>query len=429
MTRASIEKGFGTLPPKRVSSTSRGQAYIDRLAESESPAFTARRARREERSGLSQDPIVWARARGCNVEDVDGNRYVDLTSGFGVAALGHAHPEIVRAIGEQSEVLIHGLGDYHPSDKKIELLERLVAMGPWEEGARAVLSLSGADAITTALKTAALKTGKPGVICFSRGYHGLSYGPLAACAYAPSFKAPFLEQLNPHIVECALPGSLADLNAIETAIRDDIGAVLIEPVQARGGVHIVPPEVLRGLAEICRRRGALLIADEIFTGLGRTGKLFASAEAKPDLLCIGKALGAGMPISACIGRAEVMGAWGQPDQIPMHTGTFFGHPLSCAAALRSLQLLEENDLIARAKELGSRFEKALSGFDMRRSGALIGVVANDRALRIVSALLDAGYLTLPAGPDASVVQIVPPLTMPFELIDGFAETLRQVWHA
>ena len=171
----------------------KGRDWVERLAASECPALTTRRKRRAEQTGASHDPIVWVEASGSNVIDADGNRYVDLTSGFGVAFVGHRHPEVVEAVERQSSRLIHALGDLYPSDVKIELLERLCALSPWAES-RAMLSLSGADAVTAALKTAVLATGRTRVVAFEGGYHGLSYGPLAVSGYAERFRKPLAAQ-------------------------------------------------------------------------------------------------------------------------------------------------------------------------------------------------------------------------------------------
>lgn len=407
----------------------RSRALVDVLAQTECPAFTARRARRAEASGAPQDPIVWAEARGSNVVDADGNVYVDLTSGFGVAAIGHAHPRVREAIAAQSERLVHGLGDLHPSDVKIALLERLAQLAPWE-GARVVLSISGSDAVETALKSAALATKKPGVLAFEGGYHGLGHGPLAACGYAPAFRAPFAAQLNPHVRFAAWDehDAGAALRAVDAAWSDDVGAVLVEPLQGRGGCRPASPGFLAGLAERCRERGALLIADEILTGLGRTGATFWSVEAGtlPDLICVGKALGGGMPISACLGRAEVMAAWGASDGEAIHTGTFFGQPLSCAAALASLDVLREEGLAARAAEVGGRFAARLhaaTGRPVTGTGLLLGVRFDAPVLGLVARLLGQGWLTLPAGADARTLQLVPPLNIDEPLLEAFTAAL------
>lgn len=402
----------------------RSAALVDALARTECPAFTTRRARRAERSGAPQDPIVWAQARGANVVDADGNVFVDLTSGFGVAALGHAHPAVTEAIAAQAARLPHALGDLHPSDAKIALLETLAELAPWPD-ARVVLSLSGSDAVETAIKTAVLATGRPGVLAFEGGYHGLSHGPLAACGYAPAFRLPFAAQLSPHVRFAGWHEQDLDamLASVDAAWTDDLGAVLLEPMQGRGGCRPAPEGLLAALQERCRARGAVLIVDEILTGLGRCGPTFLSGD-RADLLCVGKALGGGLPVSACLGRAEVMAAWGDPDGEAIHTGTFFGNPLGCAAA--SAALRELAPLGARARAVGGRWAERLRGLTGRPvsgAGLLLGVRFASSTLPLVAALLARGYLTLPAGADATTLQLAPPLTIDEDLLRGFDAAL------
>lgn len=419
-----------------------GARWVEVLAARECPSLTARRARRAERSGASHDPIVWAEARGANVRDTDGNVYVDLTAGFAVAAVGHAHPAVVEAAQRQMAVLPHALGDVHPSVPKLELLDRLAALAPFDD-ARIVLGLNGSDALAAALKTAVLATGRPGVIAFEGGYHGLMYGPLALCGYSEGFRSPFVSQLNPHVRFAPYPSSadelassLASLDALleEESFGDGVGAVVVEPALGRGGVVIPPPGFLAALAERCRARGALLVLDEIFTGFGRTGRRWGhdGEGVVPDLICAGKALGAGMPISALLGRGDVMAAWGDPGGEAIHTATFAGHPVACASALACLDVIEREGLVARAVETGaflldelSRLRRHRAVRDVRGRGLLVGVVLDDgaRTLALVRALLERGYLTLPAGPRAEVLSITPPLTIEPALLRGFVDTL------
>lgn len=419
-----------------------GARWVEVLAARECPSLTARRARRAERSGASHDPIVWAEARGANVRDTDGNVYVDLTAGFAVAAVGHAHPAVVEAAQRQMAVLPHALGDVHPSVPKLELLDRLAALAPFDD-ARIVLGLNGSDALAAALKTAVLATGRPGVIAFEGGYHGLMYGPLALCGYSEGFRSPFASQLNPHVRFAPYPesadelaSSLATLDALleEEGFGDGVGAVVVEPALGRGGVVIPPAGFLAALAERCRARGALLVLDEIFTGFGRTGRRWGhdGEGVVPDLICAGKALGAGMPISALIGRGDVMAAWGDPGGEAIHTATFAGHPVACASALACLDVIEREGLVARAAETGaflldelSRLRRHRAVRDVRGRGLLVGVVLDDggRTLALVRALLERGYLTLPAGPRAEVLSITPPLTIEPTLLRGFVDTL------
>ena len=418
---------LGRLPPSIVSAlpAEAGRAFVDRLALVECPSFTARRRRRQEATDASHDPIVWCEARGANVLDADGNVFVDLSGGFGAAAVGHGHPAVREAVTRQSGRLSHALGDLHPSDVKITLLERLAALSPWED-TRVVLSLSGSDAVTTALKTAAIATGRAGVVAFEGGYHGLGYGPLAACGYNDSFRQPFAAQLNPAVTFVPYGAVPNDLSGV--------GAVLVEPIQARGGVHVPPSDWLVALGQRCREQGALMIADEIFTGLGRCGSMWLSADANPDLICTGKALGGGFPVSACLGRADVMQAWGDCSGEAIHTGTFFGHPVGSAAALAALDVVEAEGLAARADRLGrqliDQLRDDLNGrcVEVRGRGLLIGIDLGEpgRALTVCRALLERGYIALPAGEKANVVQLAPPLTIDSELLDGFVRTISEI---
>ncbi len=398
-----------------------------------------RRARRAELSGATHDPIVWTHATGVNVFDADDNRYVDMTAGFGVAAIGHTHPRVVAAIATQSSKLLHALGDVQPADTKIALLRELAKLAP-VAGARVILGLSGSDAVEAALKTAVLHTKRSGVIAFEGGYHGLAHGPLGACGYSEAFRAPFADQLNPHVLFAPYPGEHDDvrdsISQISTLVAKadarSIGAILVEPIQSRGGVRVPPQNFLPALVEYAHANGMLLVADEIYVGLGRTGEPLTLGA---DLWCIGKSLGGGMPVSACIGSNEVMTSWGAPDHEALHTGTFFGNPVACAAALETLAELRDARLSERATRVGvlltHALTKALSGKkafrEVRGRGLLLGVRLESDviALRCVRLLLEAGYITLPAGSPPDVVSLTPPLTLPESLIDGFATAFAE----
>jgi 4-aminobutyrate aminotransferase/(S)-3-amino-2-methylpropionate transaminase len=215
--------------------------------------------------------------------------------------------------------------------------------------------------------------------------------------------------------------------------RDDLGLVLVEPLQGRGGVVVPPASFLAELRAACDRHGVLLGVDEVMTGRGRTGALFASAaaDARPDLLCLGKALGGGMPISACVGERRVMAAWGEPGREALHTGTFFGHPVGCAAALAALQVIEDEQLCARAARAGERLRAALAArvkkdarvVEVRGAGLLVGVELRGAGLGLAlgRALLERGYITVPAANDASVLSLTPPLAIEDTLLDAFAD--------
>jgi len=400
---------------------------------------------------LSPDfPVFWERGLGSNVWDVDGNRYVDLTAAFGVASAGHSHPAIVEAIGRQVAALAHGMGDVHPPAAKVELLERLAALAPPD--ARAVLATSGSAAVEIALKTATLYTGRPGFLSFTGAYHGLTYGALAVTD-RELFRQPFEAQLNPNVLRAAYPKSLgAAAEAEEAALSaealrdvavlldgpggDRVGAVIVEPAQGRGGQVFPPSGFMAGLADLCRERGLLLVADQIFTGFGRTGWRQAcdAQSVIPDLVCVGKGMSGGMPISACIGSSEAMAAWPESVGEAIHTSTFLGHPAACAAALATLQLIDESELAPRSRVEGARWLEALREMTLRHPivreargrGLMIGIELRDPEMRVPGrvlvgrAMVEAlrrGWILLGAGPEGDVISLSPPLTIERELLE------------
>jgi len=389
-----------------------------------SRALAARLARVESRNVTCltpEAPIFWERAEGATVHDVDGNRYVDLGAGFGVANVGHAHPRVVAAVRAQAERLLHGMGDVHPPAVKLELLEALCARFPGGGAARGVLGSSGSDAVETALETALLATGRAGVVAFESAYHGLSLGALDA-TWRGDFRDPFRARL-PGATAFARYGDADDVERAAAEAPVPVGAVLVEPVQGRGGERVPPPGFLRELRGICDRRGWLLIADEVYTGFGRTGRQFACQhdEVVPDLLCLGKGLASGMPLSVCLGRAAVMDAWPESRGEALHTQTYLGHPPGCAAGLASLAVLEEEGLVARSERLGARalerLRRATATSDgvreVRGLGLMIGVECDTprRALDATRRCLGRGVLLLPSGDDGRVLSITPPLVI------------------
>jgi 4-aminobutyrate aminotransferase-like enzyme len=386
--------------------------------------------------------IVFSTGKGSNVFDVDGNRYVDLAAGFGALLAGHCHPNILRAVELQSARLLQALGDVYPSEPKIALLERLTRLFP-EPSAKALLAQSGSDAVSAALKTAVLASGKPGVLAFSGAYHGLGYGPLAECDLRPSYREPFSGQLNPHVRFLDYPRAEADLDAILERARFElstqpIGAVLVEPILGRGGVVVPPASFLAELGGLASGAGALLIADEIWTGLGRSGSMFhsLSSDFRPDLICLGKGLGGGLPVSAVIGRGSVMDAWRRDAEV-VHTSTFAGAPLACTAALALLDLLSREKLVERSADLGSRFRSALerelaqsvdlvSVREVRGSGLMIGIELSGgpgSAARLQQGLLERGYVSSTGGGAREVLVLTPPLNVGEELLFGFISPL------
>lgn len=405
-----------------------------RMAAVESPAFDARRRARAARSGEDQGPIVYARGRGANVFDVDGNRYVDLTAGFGALVLGHAPNAASDAARLAADELALALGDVYASEVKVRACEAIAGLFP-EPGARVMLGLSGADAVTCALKTALLATGKPGVVAFEGSYHGLSYGPLAALGFAPAFREPFGAHLGVPVTFAPYPSCSGDLDASLAAVRaalagGDAGAILVEPILGRGGAVVPPVSFLPELRALADEAGALLVADEIWTGMGRTGAILAGAPVTPDVLCLGKGLGGGVPISACVGRASVMDAWGGHGGTRIHTGTHFGSPPACAAALATLEAIRARDLPARAREVGDAWRAELGAtsagaFAVRGAGLMVGVALADanEALAVARDLLGRGYIVLTGGARGDVLTLSPPLTVEPALLHAFSGAL------
>ncbi|MGW8283578.1 MAG: aspartate aminotransferase family protein, partial [Gemmatimonadota bacterium] len=407
-------------------------------------------------------PIFWRKARGSNVWDADGNRYVDLTAGFAVAGSGHRNPRVVGALRRQLADLLHGMGDVHPPEIKVRLLERIAAISPFAD-TRTILANTGAEAVEAGLKTARLRSGKPGVLAFTSAYHGLTYGALAATD-RELFRVPFEDQLNPHVVRAPYPhpyrpppalAGAGDISAAALAeIRrlldgpggDRIGCVIIEPVQGRGGDVVPPPGFLPGLAELCRARDVVLVFDEIYCGLGRTGYMHACEHEAvlPDLLCIGKALSGSLPIAACLGPAAIMDAWPESAGEAKHTSTFLGNPLACAAAIAALREIDRYQLAGRAAEEGARAVDRMRVLadrhscvgEIRGRGLMIGIdLVRDRstrepdaelAHRVVTGALRRGWLLLPGGPDGNVISLSPPLTISRALIDRAIRMLDEV---
>jgi 4-aminobutyrate aminotransferase/(S)-3-amino-2-methylpropionate transaminase len=404
-----------------------------RLAAVESPAFDARRDARAKASGAEQSPIVYAEGRGANVVDVDGNRYVDLVAGFGALLLGHRPERIARAIAAQTDELWLALGDVYASDVKVDLCERLAKLGP--PGSRVMLGLSGADAVTAAMKTAMLATGRPGVVAFTGAYHGLGYAPLAACGLHEAFRAPFAAQLGEHVTFAPYPSSDLDasLSAVRAAMKTGtVGALLVEPILGRGGCVVPPRAFLGELRAVCDEHDVLFVADEIWTGLGRSGSMLASGGVA-DVVCIGKGLGAGFPISACVGSERAMRAWGAHGGSTIHTATHFGSPVACAAALAMLDALADGALAKRAGEVGARWMTTLRARadrhgvkDVRGRGLMVGLEIDGgggRALATTRALLKAGWITLTGGAKGDVITLTPPLDIDEALLDAFADAL------
>jgi 4-aminobutyrate aminotransferase-like enzyme len=405
-------------------------------------------------------PIVWERAKGVHVWDAEGEKYLDLTAAFGVAAAGHANPNVVKAGQKQMGKLLHTMGDVHPHALKAQLARELsrLTFERWTkknprpatrnpQSGKVIFSNSGFEAVESALKTALLATGKRGVIAFEGAYHGLGYGALNA-THREHFRNPFRSQLRefahfvpfPQISEGRVPrvpefkNGDSSLRKTESRIRElfhreKIGAILVEPVQARGGINVPPPEFLPLLRKLCDEHGALLVLDEIYTGFGRTGKWFACEHSGviPDLICLGKALTGGFPLSACVGRADLMDvAWPASTGEAIHTSTFLGHPVGCAMALAQIAEIQRLKLCERSAELGnfllaelSKVQSPKSKVAVRGCGLMAGLeltLPNDKpatklVLKAIKTLLHRGYIFLPEGEHANVISFTPPLTI------------------
>jgi len=393
-------------------------------------------------------PIIWERAKDISVWDADGKKYLDLTAAFGVAAAGHANPRVVKAGQKQMSRLLHAMGDVHPHARKMELARDLsrITFERWTKppdpgrpmpdpvSGKVIFSNSGFEAVESAFKTAMLATGKRGVIAFEGAYHGLGYGALNA-THRNFFRNPFHFQLREFGHFVPFPKKSAELATVEWSIRrifrrEHIGAILVEPVQGRGGIQVPPVEFLPRLRKICDELGALLILDEIFTGFGRTGKWFACEHTGvvPDLICLGKALTGGFPLSACVGRAALMdAAWPASRGEAIHTSTFLGHPVGCAMALAQIKEIEKLKLPERSAELGGfllgelqskisnpKFQIAVRGLGLMAGVELHladGRPATDAAMQAIKAMLQRGYLLLPEGEFGNVISFTPPLTI------------------
>ena len=378
-------------------------------------------------------PIFWSRGAGVNVLDADGNRYVDLLAGFGAAVLGYAHPEVTAALVAQAGELQHAMGDVYPAVRKVELLEALVRVLPGGLGG-VILSGSGSDAVESALKTALIATGRPGVVAFEGAYHGLGLGALDA-THRAEFRAPFRARLAGQTRFVPF----GDADAARRAVREsDAGAILFEPIQGRGGLVFPPAGFVADLRKIADETGALLIADEVYTGMGRTGRWLACEHegVVPDIVALGKALGGGLPLSACAGRPEVMRRWPASRGEALHTSTHLGNPLVCAAGLTVLRVLESESLLERAAEVGARWLSNLRGRlarsphvrEVRGRGLLVAVELDDAvfARALVTRLLHAGWITLGEGADGRTLALTPPLVIAESLLDAAAETLAEM---
>jgi 4-aminobutyrate aminotransferase len=395
-------------------------------------------------------PLVAESASGCTVTDVDGNRFLDFAAGIAVCSTGHAHPSVVRAITEQAERLIHIAATDFYEPRYVEFTERLAAIAPFEERARVFLTNSGTEAIEGAIKLARYHTHRPGLIAFDGAFHGRTLGALSLTNSKLKQRAGF-GPLLPMVFHAPFPrvrawreGSGGDgtdeLQVLRESILgrliapSDVAAIVVEPVQGEGGYFPAPLRFLQGLREICDEHGILLIADEIQSGMGRTGTWWAlqQYDVEPDIVTTAKGIASGMPIGAFIARESV---WTWPPGA--HGSTFAGNPVCAAAGLATLDLLE-GGLIANAAHAGERLraglERVVEGCpavrDVRGMGLMVGVefTTHEEANAVEGAAFERGLLVLECG--ASTLRLCPPLVVDDALLDVgiglFAESLAAV---
>lgn len=403
--------------------------------------------------GLSTATAVFAdRALNCEMWDVEGRRYIDFAAGIGVLAVGHRHPRVMAAVESQLARFTHTSFQVMPYEPYVELAERLCGLAPFRGEAQTVLFTTGAEAVENAIKIARLATGRSGVIAFTGAFHGRT----ALTATLTGKMVPYKKGLGaqqPNVFHVPYPAessgiSVAEsLRALEFLFAADIGAeqvaaIIIEPIQGEGGFHVAPPAFLRQLRDVCDRHGILLVADEVQSGFGRTGKMFAIEHSgvAPDLVTVAKSLAGGFPLSGVIGRTEVMDAV-DPGGLG---GTYAGSPVACAAALAVLEVIQEERLIERADAIGRTIRSRLQAWAARDDlvpiarirgyGAMIGFDLlkgrqdrspdGEAAKAVCRRALDHGLVVLTCGPVGETIRLLTPLTAPDAIVDEGLDLLE-----
>ena len=361
--------------------------------------------------------VAIVRGQGALVWDADGNEYIDCSSGYGVALIGHCHPHIVDAIQKQSSTLIAN-PEFVYNDMRARYEAKLVSVLP-AGLERVYLCNSGAEANEAALKFARVSTGKTDVIATVRGFHGRTMGALSA-TWKKEYKAPFLP---------LIPGfshvPYNNLDKMKAAISDNTAAIIVEPVQGEGGVKPAGDEYLRGLRQLCDEHGILLIFDEVQAGFGRTGKWFACEHSGvvPDLLTLGKSIAGGVPMGA-VGLSEKVQNLGPG----LHGSTFGGNPLVCAAAMANIEAYEQEDIVGQAAEKGELLLEKLSEInhpairEVRGKGMMIGLELKIRVMPILKEVQANGVIAMPAG--KTVLRLLPPAVISHQQIDQVVETIK-----
>jgi 4-aminobutyrate aminotransferase / (S)-3-amino-2-methylpropionate transaminase / 5-aminovalerate transaminase len=396
-------------------------------------------------------PIVVAEARGATVTDVDGNRFLDLTGGVGCLNVGHGHPRVVAAAQEQLGRFSHTDFTVVPYEVYVELAERLCRLTPISGAKKAAFFNAGTEAVENAIKFARAYTKRQAVIAFEGGFHGRTLLSLSLTSKTHPYKAglgPFAPEVYrvPFAQDYRGPDARSALAALEQALvtqvaAESVAAIVIEPVQGEGGFVVAPRPFLEGVRRVCDDNGIVLVVDEIQTGFGRTGKLFAIEHygVEPDLMVAAKSIAAGLPLSAVVGRAEIMDAPGDS----AIGGTYVGNPVAQAAALAVLDVIEDDDLVARAAAIGETIRTRMSAWrdrfeavgDVRGLGAMMAIElvhgrdSKDPAPELASAIVEAaterGLLLLKSGIYSNCIRVLVPLVITDPELDEALDVWEQ----
>lgn len=366
----------------------------------------------------AKQPLVIVRGQGASLFDIDGVEYLDCSSGHGVANLGHAHPKIADAIYKQASTLIT-LFETFPNDKRAELMKKITSLVGGLD--RVFLCNSGTESVEAVFKFARISTGRKNIVAAMRAFHGRTYGALSA-----TFNKKYREGFEP-----LLPGfshmAYNNIEALGKAVTDETAAVILEAVQGEGGVYPASADYIQAARRICDERGALLIVDEIQTGFGRTGRMFAIQHfgVTPDLLTCAKSLAGGVPMGAVLIGKNVKNL--TPG---MHGSTFGGNPLSCAAAVAALTVMEEEDLPGQAEAKGKYLMEKLRVIqspnirEVRGMGLMVGIEMKQKVAPYIKALQEKKIIALNAG--MTVIRLLPPLVITYEQIDHLVDALTEV---
>jgi len=387
--------------------------------------------------------IFIAKGENAEIWDVEGRRFVDFAGGIAVLNTGHRHPAVIQAVKDQLDKYTHTCFQVLAYEPYVELAERINAKAPGDFAKKTLFLTTGSEAVENAIKIARAATGRSGVICFSGGYHGRTLLTLAMTGKVVPYKAgfgPFPAEVFHATFPNALHGVTVDdsIASVEAIFKNDIeakrvAAIIIEPVQGEGGFTVAPPEMLQRLRALCDTHGILMICDEVQTGAGRTGTWFAVEQSgvAPDLITMAKSMAGGFPISAVVGRAEVMDA-AAPGGLG---GTYAGSPIACAAALAVLDVFEKENLLQRSRDVGERLTAGLKAMaarhscigDVRGMGAMVAVELfkngdvkqpdADLAKRITAEATERGLILLTCGTYGNVIRILVPLTASDALLD------------